>query len=104
MEDVSNFVHTVTAVIVPYRGRQGSGTADSGRGEFLERNGEILILVMAGKWRISVFPAVKFVAKFCGKIFVLVLRTFVHQNICHPPPQISPRLWQKLFGLLSQPS
>ena len=65
--------------------RQGSGSDDSGRGEISGGNGEILILVMAGKWRNSVFPAAKFVAKFCGEIFVLVLRTFEPQNICHQP-------------------
>ena len=30
--------------------RQVSGSADSGRSEILDGNGEILILVMAGNW------------------------------------------------------
>ena len=81
-------------------GRQGSGSADSGRGEVSGGHGEILILVMAGKWRNSVFPASKFVVKFNGEIFVLVLRTFEPppKSATDPPPQISPRLWQKFSG------
>ena len=54
---------------------------------------------MAETWRNSVFPAATFVAKFCGEIFVLVLRTFEPppKVATDPPPQISPRLWQKLI-------
>ena len=57
--------------------RQGSGIADSGRGEILDGNGEILILVMAGSDKILfffffLFPVTKFLAKFCVEIFVLV--------------------------------
>ena len=78
--------------------RQGSGSADSGCDE-------ILMLVMARKWPNSVFQAAKFVAKFCGEIFMLVLRTFEPppKFATDPPPQISPRLWLKFSGL-SQPS
>ena len=65
--------------------RQGSGSDDSGLGEISGRNGEILILVMAGKWRNSVFPAAKFVVKFCGENFVLVLQTFEPNKIRHQP-------------------
>ena len=50
-------------------------SADSGHGEILHGNGEIWILVMAGKWLNSVFLAAKFVVKICGELFVLV---FVH--------------------------
>ena len=81
--------------------RQSVGSAVSGRDEISGGNGGILILVMAGKWRNSVFPAAKFVAKFCGEMFVLVLRTL--KIATDPPPQISPRLWQKFSGL-SQPN
>ena len=75
--------------------RQGSGSADSGRGEILGGNGEILILVMAEKWRNSVFPAAQFVAKFCGGSFELVFRTF------EPPKNLPPTLhckFHRVFG------
>ena len=65
--------------------RHGSGSTDSGRGEILDGNGEILTLVMAGRWRNSVFAAAKFVAKSCIEIFVLVLRILCPQKNCHRP-------------------
>ena len=76
--------------------RQGSGSADSGRGEISGGNGEILILVMAGKWRNSVFPVAKFVAKFRGEIFVLVLRTF------EPPKNLPPTLHRKFHRVIGR--
>ena len=48
-----------------------------------------LILVMAGKWRNSVFLAAKFVAKCCAEMFVLVLRTF------EPPKHLPTTLHRK---------
>ena len=71
--------------------RRGSRSADSGHGAISGGNGEILILITAGKWRNSVFPA----AKLFGEIFVLVLRTF------EPPknlPATLHRKFHRVFG------
>ena len=65
--------------------RQSSGNADSGRGEISGGNIEVLILFTSGKWRNSVFPAAKSVAKFCGEIFVLVCAHLSPPKICHRP-------------------
>ena len=51
--------------------RQGSGNADSGRGELSGGNGESLILVMAGTWRNSVFFSS---GEISGEISVLTIR------------------------------
>ena len=73
--------------------RQGSGSADSGRGENFRRKWRNFDFGHGRKVVNSVFPAAKFV-KFCGDIFMLVLRTL---------PHILPCLSQKISGLL-QPS
>ena len=71
--------------------RQGSGSADSGRGEILGGNGEILILVMTGKWRNLFFRRRNLAAKF-----LLVLHTF------EPPQNLPPTLHCKFHRVIGR--